>query len=394
MKGALYLIIAQLINYAAPLLAIPIITRSVGVPLYGEYVIILSTLGICLIITEYGQSITATNKFAIATTPEDKVKVIGEQIGAKIILFFGALLLSMLIMNIYFDSITKLTAIYLCIIIVMQGLSMHWVLIADGKQKELLKTNVISKITYVTLVFITINATSTISDLLMPTVVGSTVMAAATASYYLKQIAKIRIFNLLNGWHVLRDDFSIFKARLLITMTSTSPSMVLGINSVEMAAVYGAAEQLYKAGQGLLSAVTQSTIATISKTNSEVYFKKIFNTYGALVIISVIFSMIFSKEIITIIFGEEFVLTIPVLQTLLIALAISYMSAMRGYPYAAITKNNKIVNKSIYYGSAIFIILTAFLYLTHELTPIFMAFIIIASESVIGLHRFIYNRKS
>lgn len=393
MKGALYLIIAQLINYAAPLIAIPIITKSAGLVLYGQYVIIFGILGFCLMITEYGQSITATNKFAIAITLEDKVKIIGEQLGAKLILFVGAIVLSMSIINIYFDNTTKLTMFYLCIIIIMQGLSMHWVLIAEGKQKQLLKTNASSKIIYVTLVFTTINSDSAISDLLMPTVVGSVVMAAATSSYYLKEIFKIRMINLLNGRYILRNDFSIFKARLLVTMTSTSPSMMLGVNSIEMAAAYGAAEQLYKAGQGLLSAITQSTIATISKTNSVTYFRKIFNTYGAILIFVVIFSIIFSKEIVAIIFGKEFESTIPILQILLFALIIHYVSAMRGYPYATITKNNKIVNESIYYGSAIFMILTSCFYFANKLTPMLMASIITISESAIGIYRLLYNRK-
>lgn len=394
MKEALYLIIAQLINYAAPLIAIPIITRSAGLTLYGEYVIILGVLGICLIITEYGQSITATNKFAVATTAEDKIKIIGEQLGCKIILFFATIPLAILIIDIYLDNITKLTMLYFCIIIIMQGLSMHWVLIADGKQKELLKTNALSKIIYVTLVFTTINSDCKISDLLMPTVVGSTVMATASSGYYLNKIFKIKILNLVDGRYVLRNDLSIFKARILVTLTSTSPSMILGINSIEMAAAYGAAEQLYKAGQGLLSAITQSTLATISKTHSVIYFRKIFNTYGIIIVATVIFSMFFSKEIVTIIFGREFMSTIPILQILLVALIIHYISAMRGYPYAAITKNNKMVNRSIYYGSANFIILTSCFQLANDLTPIFMALIIIASELVIGIHRLLYNRKT
>lgn len=65
-QNAGFLVAAKFIGYLFPLVTLPVLTRSLGPTGYGHLQYVHSIVGFCLLVTEYGTSITATQKVAQA----------------------------------------------------------------------------------------------------------------------------------------------------------------------------------------------------------------------------------------------------------------------------------------------------------------------------------------
>lgn len=66
-QNAGFLVAAKFIGYLFPLVTLPVLTRALGPTGYGQLQYIHSIVGFCLLITEYGTSVTATQKIAQAS---------------------------------------------------------------------------------------------------------------------------------------------------------------------------------------------------------------------------------------------------------------------------------------------------------------------------------------
>lgn len=84
---ALAIGIGQLISFAYPFVSLPFLARLLGAPVLGELVIMIGVLQLLVRLTDYGFTISAVRRMAVASDPQERLRVIGSSLGASLVLW-------------------------------------------------------------------------------------------------------------------------------------------------------------------------------------------------------------------------------------------------------------------------------------------------------------------
>lgn len=384
--------ILQAANYVLPLITLPYLVRVLGPEKYGLIVFAQAFIQYFNILTDYGFNLSATREISIY---RDDLQKVSEIFSSVMVIKFGLLVLSLVIMSVLVFSCWKFRQDWLVYYltfgtVIGQVLFPVWFFQGMERMKYITYLNLTAKLIFTVAIFIFI------SDKLdywkVPLFNSSGYIIAGIISLLLvyknfNTTFKFNRYELIKKY--FKDSSQFFLSRVSVSVYTSSNIFVLGLFTThEMVGYYSMAEKLYQAVQYLYSPVVQTLYPYITKSKNIQLFKKIFKAAVLINIICVFVIFLLDKNIFRLLFADKTSLeSMRILRVFLVTLIVIVPSIMLGYPYLAAMGYPAYANKSVIYGSLIHFTGLFVLILINAIKPINVALMVLITESSVLLLR-------
>lgn len=318
--------ILQGLNYILPLITFPYLVRVLGVEKFGLLSFATATIGYFQIITDYGFNLSATREIAIHRENKEKVQ---EIFSAVMTIKFGLMLLSLILLTILVFSFEKFRQdweVYFLTFGMVIGNTLFPVWFFQGmeRMKYITILNIIAKGLFTVAIFILIREQSDYWK--VPLInglgfwfAGFMSLAIIFNSFNIK-FKKIYLneikYQLKSGWH-------IFVSTIAISLYTISTTFILGLfTNNTIVGYYSAADRIVQAVKGLMGPVSQSLYPFVNKKFNESFWgginiiKKVTKYVAILTGFVSLMLFLFSASIISIVLGEKYTESVPVLMIL------------------------------------------------------------------------------
>ncbi|EJF8213115.1 O33 family O-antigen flippase, partial [Escherichia coli] len=389
-KNIFYLFIVQIINYVAPFLVLPYLSRVLSVDNFGLLMMIISASSIALIVTDYGFSLSGP--LFVAVNKHNKV-VINQYIGT--IYLIKSVLISIiwfLFLFIYFISDNEITShfsniLWLGVIITTQSFQPIWFFQGLEKMKNITFSLIISKSVYVILIFCLVK-TNHVERVFLALVL-SNVVTLVISNYLLYR----------NGYAIgtpcnklfrdeIKNSFPFFLSRAAVGVYTSASTFIVGsFAGLNQAAVYSSAEKLYQAGQNALSPISQALYPYLARSGDKKTLYKFVVLFFILLCMVCILSSYYSNTIVMLFFGNKYNAASQVLNVFLLSLVITFVSFNFGYPAFAAIKRVQIVNYTVVLGGGLQLLMIIILIVSEKITPLNMARSVLFTETLVLISR-------
>ncbi|GAA4295913.1 oligosaccharide flippase family protein [Aestuariibaculum suncheonense] len=376
-------------NYIIPLLTLPFLVKVLGVEKFG-----LVAFGEMIVlyfksVVDYGFDLTGTR--SISENREDhKVldKLINTIFGAKLLLLLVCFLFLVFLILIFpkLNEI-KLLLIYSYGIVLGNALLPTWYFQGIEQMKYITIVNLISKISYLLLLFLLVSNESDYIYVPLLNALGL-VIGGLVSLYIMKRKFNINFYfpKLEDVFFRLKEDFNIFISTLAPNLYNNSMGVLLGVftNNIQVG-YYSAATKLIEVGNSIINIIS-TTIFPYLNRNID-YRKKLISLTLIVGFFSSMFFLIFSKTIVVFLFGDEMLSSVFILKILsLNPLFIAVMSAY-GINTLILQKRDVLVRNIILFYSIIGF-LSGIIFI-EKYGIIAAAIILVSIRGLIGLTQFI-----
>ena len=391
-KNILFLFFVQVVNYVAPFLVLPYLSRMLSVENFGLIMMIISVSNIALIITDFGFSLSGP---LFVARNKKHYKLINNFIGTIYLIKFILVIFVWIVLSVIVifrsgnSSLTShlSTIVWLAAIILAQSFQPIWLFQGLEKMKNITISIVISKLTYLLLIFSLVTSNEINSVLI--SLFTSNMIALLISNYLIYTSGyKIGIPNIKMIWLEIRNSTPFFVSRAAVGIYTSASTFIVGsFAGFNQAAVYSSAEKLYQAGQSALSPISQALYPYLARSGDKKTLYK-FISILFIVISIVCFSCIhYSREIITIFFGDKYNSAADVLDIFLLSLIITFLSFNFGYPAFAAINKVKIANYTVLFGGMLQMLTIGVLVALNKISPINVATSVLFTETVVLLLR-------
>jgi len=388
-------------NYILPLITLPYLVRVLGVEYFGLLAFATAIIMYFQIITDYGFNLTATREISIHRENKEKViEIFSSVMTIKFILMF----ISFLLLAIVVFSFKKLSdewEVYFLTfgIVVGQFLFPIWFFQGMERMKYITYLNILSKSIFTVAIFIFVQEENDYHLVPILTSIGF-IIAGVWSLYLIKkefdinfkfQKVEIVIFYLKDGWY-------IFLSQLNISLFSHSNIIILGLFTNNVAVgYYSIAEKVMRALAMMQMPITGAIFPHISslmkKNRVQAIFKlkKIINIGTVIYIILLSIIIIFSEQIILLLFSKEALNSVIVLQIIAIVPLTIFLNNIFGTQIMLNTGKSKQFSKILFIGAIINIILCSIL--SYYFSYIGTAIALLIIEIFIMFGMFFYVKK-
>lgn len=315
------LFVLQGANYILPLITIPYLVRVLGPEKFGLLAFAQAFVAFFVIITNYGFNFSATRKIAIhKENPEKIAEIFSAVMLIKFILFFLGFIVMVLIVF-FIPFFFKEWPVYIVSYLTVAGSVLFPVWFFQGmeRMRSITIFNIAARALMVIGIFLWVKgeddyiiAAGLQSIVFMLAGVLSLPVAFKLVSYKIVFPSfKVVKEEVIDGWHV-------FISTAAVSFYTVCNTFILGlIAGNTVVGYYSAADKLIKAVQGLLSPITQSIypyISSMAEKSRKLALAFIHKSLLWLAILAILASLslfVFAEPIVMLIFGKEFISSIP-----------------------------------------------------------------------------------
>ncbi len=388
--NTLSLTFIQAANYIAPLILLVHLATVLGPDTYGILAFGQAIIVMSVMVTDFGFSLSATNKIARFRSRKKYVSmIIGGIFTFKLILFLFCSLVVLLFANLSESYEEHKTFLLLTLLpIFFQSFFPLWFFQGLEKMKLLALFSVIIKALFVLLVLFFVKVPE--DYLLVPILNALSQLLGIVLSIWMIYKLGYRIFIPSRRILIHCIDFSkgFFISRIGVMVYMNSSVIILGlVANPATVAIYSIAEQLYKAMQSAISPLSAAAYPFMSKEKDVRLMLKLIIGCVSIVLIGAIFGYFISPIIMDLFFDDSWKDSLKILNLFFVAVVIHAGAVMTGYPLAAAVGKIKIANLSVISGAFIFSSGVALLAWIGQITPLSIASLMILSELGVLIHR-------
>jgi len=342
-------------NYLLPLITLPYLVRVLGVEKFGLIAFAQAFIQYFVILTDYGFNLSATREISIHRENKEKVSEIFISV---LTIKFALMILSLILLCAVVFSFSKFKSdwqIYFLTfgMVVGQVLFPVWFFQGMERMKYIAFLNIASKLLFTILIFIVIKKAS---DYIYVPLINSCGFILAGIFGQCLAFRNFRIRPHLPTINCLRshlkDSTQFFLSRASVSIYTSSNAFFLGLfTNNAMVGYYSAAEKLYMAFQGIYQPLTNTIYPYMAKYRNISLYKKIFKSSLVLNSISCVLLFVFSRQLVTLLFGSDFQQSILVLKIFSVALLLVTPAILLGYPFLAALGFARYANGSVIAGS-------------------------------------------
>ena len=382
-------------NYLLPLITLPYLVRVLGPEKFGLVAFAQAFIQYFVILTDYGFNLSATREISIHRENKQKVS---EIFCSVMLIKFALMILSLIILLLIVFSFGKFKSdrqIYFLTfgMVIGQALFPIWLFLGMERMKYIAFLNILAKTIFTVAIFIFIKNSS---DYIYVPLINSCGFILAGIFGQCLAFRNFRIRPHLPTINCLcshlKDSTQFFLSRASVSIYTSSNAFFLGLfTNNAMVGYYSAAEKLYIAFQGIYQPLTNTIYPYMAKYRNIPLYKKIFKSGLLLNSISCILLFVFSRQLVTLLFGSDFQESVIVLRIFSGALFVVVPSILLGYPFLAALGFARYANGSVIAGSLFHLAALAIasqLYINAWL----VAALVILTESVVLILR-IYGVK-
>lgn len=382
--GMLFLV--QMLNYLMPLILIPYLARVLGVEHYGVYAFGMSIYLIGMLIADYGFPVQGV--FAIAESREDRDKVarlLGGMLVIKLAIFGGmaaAVGVFVWLSERYAEH--RLFLMLMTLPLLGAALQFRWFFQAMEDSGRIFRYTVGARVLHVLLVVALVAGPA--DYLWVPIAQGIAQIAAGLLCMSMIRSAGYRFA--LPSWGETRAQLlaasSYFWAALAGANLGFVGVFVLGlVVQPAQLAVYGAAEQLYRAIRSLYYPIGDALTPYMKRHADMRLFRKTFMAVTGLTVIGVALGALMAPQVIGLLFGAQYAGAAPILRILLLSLLVCVPSILIGYPLLGTAGQGDAINRIVVTTSLVATAALALLVYTGTLSTNLVALTVVLSELAI-----------
>lgn len=385
------LLVLQLANYVLPFLIIPVLTRALGLSLYGIVAFGLALVQIACIITDFGFNLSATRSIASANANPVKVrKIIGGIFACKLLLLVPAIFFIALVIGFQSDRYGDFSLFFFILIFSVVGQTFQplWFFQGIEKMKIITVSLVLSRIAYLIMVLMLVAAPD---DYVWVAVANgiSQIFAACLTLFFM---CRFGYFPLWNGWRYAKVLFlgslEFFWSRAAVATYTAGGVFFLGLTSNPVSvAIYSSAEQLYKGAQALVQPVAQAMYPYMARTKNLSLLFRVMKYASALSALCAVAAIFTGEWFLKMIFGPDFVAAYPILMVFMLTFLVVVPSILLGYPFLSALGDSRSANLSVIFGGGVQIIALVVLYFGGLHTPLLVAGSVFITESFVLTYR-------
>ena len=397
LENFLSLNVLQIISYIFPLITLPYISRVLGADKFGLVFFAYSLAQYFITFTDFGFLNSASIEVSINRDNKEKLSDIFSSIlYLKLIL----LIISFFVLTVMIFSVDKFKSewfvFYLTFFMVIgNAIFPSWFFQGIEQMKYITVLNTLAKLISLILIFVFIKKTS--DYIYMPILNSFGFIVSGILGIYIaitKYGVRIKFPNIKDLVHQFKYSLSFALAQLFNTFSTNTNTFFLGlISSNNVVAYYVAAEKIYYALFMLSGPINLTMTPYMAKNRNISLYKKVFiiTTILTFIITSIMF--FFSKEIITIFYGQEMYEAHKLLKLFAILIVVIFYSMYIGLPLLGAFNYTKQLNLSTIIGATCHIFGLFFIYYLKQLTPNNIIICAIISTSITLLIRVFYITK-
>lgn len=392
LKNGVWMYLLQFFNAVVPLLTLPYITRILGTIHFGNFSIALNIVTYLQVLVEYGFGMSATRKVAVNNT-DNINRLFTAVFGSRLLL----LLISLIIVLPYL-FINKNTEIRLCIIVLMTCLigycfQTNWIFQGLEEMQFISIFSIISRVISVIAIFVFVNSAS---DVLLYSFLFSVAPLLSGIIGFSTVIIKFGIRLTRIGYKdilsELKDGFYVFTTQMSSKVFSAIGITFLGLfaTSAEVG-VYSAIQKITNIMILAWTPIAQVLYPISSKhlcndyQQGKRYILSIRNKVVPVFIVLAIMVGLFSKKIISLAFGQEYLIFWYWIIPLLIWLVLAINNNFLGIQILLGSNHDKEYSSSFQIGVLVTVVLNFILILLFKgngasiapaLSELFLAFML------------------
>ncbi len=390
-KNTFFLYILKISGYVFPLFTFPYLTRVLGPQVYGRYVFSVGIMSYFQMVFGFGFILSATSECSLARNDKQKLATItfGVVYAKLFLVLLGFLVIVALIF--FVERFNADYKFYLfSFFSIASTVFLPDYLFRGIEQMEVITYRVIlSKFVYTLLVFLLIKVPSHYIRIPIATII-SNVFAIVLTWYFIFTKLKIKPIKvtLKKVFLILKESLSFFISRAAVTFYTTLNTILLGsfVSEVTLG-LYGVSNNLLSVTKGFISPIADAVYPYMVKSKNLKMAKKLIVIFQPLIVLGAVIMFVFSKFIINLVAGAEYIQAIPYFRLLIPQLLFILITYLFGYPLFGAIGKPKIANYTVVLGSLFHIIGLVVLFLTKSFTVTNVIILTFFTELVICILR-------
>ncbi|GAA3842112.1 oligosaccharide flippase family protein [Brevibacterium ammoniilyticum] len=252
--------LGQLAAFIYPIVSLPLLTRMLGAHTFGRVVIIVAVLQLLVRLCDYGFSVSAVRRMAIAVNKRERSSVIVSTFFAVALLWLAGTIALLVVVSVV-PALRDDFELYLIgALVIAGGIGFPtWLLQGLRRLKLFAMVTAISRALALVGLLVTVSGDHDIEWAIAWQFAPPTIAAIIVWPILVRSSVQWSRPSLAAARFALRDGRHLFMSSLAHSLMGSAPVVVLGLVSVPtQAASYGAAERFGNAGRGVLFTVTDS----------------------------------------------------------------------------------------------------------------------------------------
>lgn len=390
------LIMVQFIGYLTPLFVLAILTKRLGFDSYSLLAYIYTIIGLGNVFVGYGFYLSATEKISVH---RHRKKIVNHVIGSVLIcqtllllIVITAIVLYALINVKYSEYKSEIMLSTFPLIVI--AITPTWFFQGIEKMKSIAIMTIVSRVINIILLLFFVTSPSHVKRTLI--IYALTALASTGLGFILiyrngyRPEYSIKHAKLMAGY-----GFQYFITRIAVTSYTSLTGFLLGVfGSLSNVGIFFVAEKFYLAIQSLFISVYHAIFPFMAKERDYKLFFNVLKIELLALFVGIPFAYFIFPLLIEKFTTSEFISVIMIFNIFLILLIINVVGSLFGYPFFVGMKKNKIVNKSIFFGSIVHIIVIALLIISNKTTAVNFVLAAITTESVIFIYRLYFVHKT
>lgn len=389
-KNVGFLSLLQVVEYLSPLIILIYLTSTLSVDVYGKVAFIIALSQLLTIATDFGIILYGTEYISKNRSNNKKLNYFISNIYClKLVLF---LLITFILITIPFFVTTYASdhKLFIYGLLIVFGITFqpNWFFLGIEKMALISITGSIAKLTSIPLIIFFVSNDDNYSLVIL--LIGLSQCLGAIVGFFLMRAnnIKLQLPSKKGITKIIRGSIGFFVARLSGTIYTTSGTVFIGIFSSPInAAIFAIADQLYKALQSLFMPLNQALFPFMSANKDLKTFLFFLILSVSLVIIVSFLGYIFMPYIFNLIFSDDYIKSLEIINIFFICIIIHVVNVLWGYPIATAIDKMHIVNQSTHIGAFSFIIIMIFLASSKQIIPLNVAYSMLFCELLVLLYR-------
>ncbi|MBX6999888.1 oligosaccharide flippase family protein, partial [Providencia rettgeri] len=253
-----------------------------------------------------------------------------------------------------------------------------------------------SKLSYILFVLMLVKNENDISWVIASYSFSNIIASVLSVYFIYRNNYYVRVPSYKMCLKILKKSSQFFLSRISVVLYTSANTFIVGnIGGLQQSAFYSSSEKIYQFGQSLSSPISQALFPHLVRTKEKkTLYKFVFLMLIPLVMgTSIIFY--FSQDILSLVFGPEFINATPTLRVLLICIIVNFVGVNFGYPAFSIINRIDIANKTVILGSILQLTSIIYLYSNQLISAYSIAISVLITEGfVMSCRIFLYKRYS
>lgn len=392
-----YLSTLQFFRIIIPVLILPYLIKVLGLEMYGVVIFAQTVVFYFMVVINFGFEMSATKQISINRNDKNKLsEIVSSVFTIKAILFILCGLVFVLIISFIPQMNNYFLLFVLSFFSCLQEIFIPvWFFQGIEKMKYITIIDVISRITFLVLIFIFIHNSN--DYLLIPILRFLGIVIAGVVSIYLvfiKEKIKFMIVSKKKLRYYFVDSLPFFYSKYSTVINDRTNTLLLGFFvGMTSVAYYDFVYKIVGAINSFFGLLIRAIYPHISRTRNLLKIKKIFYFNLILSSLSYLLLCLFSKQIILLLVGENMLSAQPLFYILGLSLPLVAIGWSLGDLNLAALGFNKIYSLSSIYSTVLYLIVVGVLYILNAINLHTLIFALLVRLVFIDIFRYFYCRK-